>query len=55
MGIVLFPFRSTQSASDDSLYADCTYYPLHKESFLSNDAKRDREMGRIALALKRFP
>jgi hypothetical protein len=44
----------TKGYSQDDTYADCTYYPAHKELFLSNDARRDREIRRVALGLKRF-
>ncbi len=52
--LVLRPAFLTRGYSQDDTYADCTYYPSHKELFLSNDARRDREMGRIAVRLKKF-
>ncbi|HEY3132975.1 MAG TPA: DUF1549 domain-containing protein [Acidobacteriota bacterium] len=53
--LVLRPTFVTRGYSQDGTYADCTYYPSHKEMFLSNDARREREVGRISLRLKKFP
>src|SRR3989442_15710539 len=53
--LVLRPTFVTRGYSQDGAYADCTYYPSHKEMFLSNDAHREREVGRISLRLKKFP
>ncbi|HEY2930446.1 MAG TPA: DUF1549 domain-containing protein [Acidobacteriota bacterium] len=54
-GVVIYPSQSAKGSSEDEAFADCTFYAGHKEMFLSNEARRDREYGRIAARLKKLP